>query len=312
MSRLLGMLVAEVVSNRALDPASGVEPLDFGAGIWDGDAPGKGTIRDLRNLYRDVETGYLDVQGWKGLLSATYPLDGDADPTRAERNSSAARARPRHDPKPVQPTSVEEPAQPRPKRPLISIVGSDDDEDDSLEAQGEKLKPYPLPAGPSDATLDALSSSDPSLYQSAYSTPSAHPTSTRRRGKLRPPVYIFELTEYLRGKDPDGVASGQNKEEADQEAERVEMALKEGEGLIRRKSGWGHELSESLFPRVRRPCGRKRRLTIFHPLSIEENAVNLAVALMSLQDNYELENFEASRQRMLTALIAGCPVEVAP
>jgi len=33
---------------------------------------------------------------------------------------------------------------------------------------------------------------------------------------------------------------------------------------------------------------------------------------MTLQDNYELDNFEQSRQNMLVALIAACPVEVAP
>ena len=44
----------------------------------------------------------------------------------------------------------------------------------------------------------------------------------------------------------------------------------------------------------------------------EENAVNLAIALMSLQDNYELENFERSLNILLVALIDVSPVEVAP
>ncbi|GAA6004804.1 hypothetical protein JCM11491_002237 [Sporobolomyces phaffii] len=271
LSRLLGMLVAEYVSNRSVDPGSGIQPLDFGSAIWEGDGVEKDKIRDLRAMFEDVEKG-LQVDGWKEVLSETYA--GDGGPTGVK----TAKPRTRHNSRPVQATSVEEPAQPPPKRPLISIIGSDDEEDE--------LEPYPLPSGPSPSTLEALSSADPSLYQSAYSTPSSHPSQSRQRGKLRAPVYIFELTEYLRGKDPDGGSEGQKKEEADQEAERVEMALREGEALIRRKAGWGNEL--------------------------KENAVNLAIALMSLQDNYELDNFEKSRQNLLVALIAGCPVEVAP
>ncbi|GAA5892867.1 Tel2p [Sporobolomyces salmoneus] len=275
LSRLFGMLVAEYVSNRSVDSNSEVQPLDFGESIWEGEGIEKDKIRELRKLFEEVEKG-LEVEGWKELLRTKYSAASNENPVDSK-------PRTRHNAKPIQPTSVEEPPQTRPKRPLISIIGSDDE--DEAEAE-ETLKPYPLPAQPSNATLEALSSSDPSLYQSAYSTPSAQPSQTRRRGKLRPPVYIFELTEYLRGKDPEGTRQGQNKEEADQEAERVEMALKEGEGLIRRKSGWGNEL--------------------------RENAVHLAIALMSLQDNYELDNFEESRQKMLVALIVGCPVEVAP
>ncbi|GAA5880743.1 hypothetical protein JCM16303_004335 [Sporobolomyces ruberrimus] len=275
LSRLLGMLAAEYVSNRSLDPNAGVQALDFGSGIWDGDGFEKEKIRELRGILKEVEKGF-QVEGWKEVLRKTYAQDTDTIRAIPPVGSGL-----KHNPKPLKPTSVEEPTPGRPKRPLISIVGSDDEDDEE-----EELNAYPLPPRPSDATLEALSSSDPSLYQSTYSTPSTHPSQSRRRGKLRPPVYVFELTEYLRGKDPDGGSNGQKKEEADQEAERVEMALKEGEGLIRRKAGWGNEL--------------------------KENAVNLAIALMSLQDNYELDNFEQSRQRLLVALIAGCPVEVAP
>lgn len=232
LSRLLGMLVAEIVSNRSIDPSSGVQPLDFGT-VWEGKEAEKERIREIRDTIDEVERG-LEGEGWKELLRGAY------EKSEADSAPTTSRPRPRHNTKPVQPTEIEEPAQPPPKRPLISIIDSDGEED-------EDLKPYPLPAGPSESTLEALSSSDPSLYQSAYSQPSTHPSQSRRRGKLRPPVYVFELTEYLRGKDPDGGSSGQKKEEADQEAERVEMGLKEGEGLIRRKANWGNELSESNF-----------------------------------------------------------------
>jgi len=288
------MLVAEYVSNRSVDPQSVVQPLDFGSSIWDGEGSEKNKIRDLRELFDDVEKG-LKVDGWKELLGKVYSQDSTSP------SATIRKPQPRQINKPIQPTEVEEPAQAPTKRPLISIIGSDDEDE-------EDLKPYPLPPAPSEATLEALSSSDPSLYQSAYSTPSTNPSQSRRRGKLRAPVYIFELTEYLRGKDPDG--GSQKKEEADQEAERVEMALKEGEGLIRRKAGWGNELSElSYFPH---DFSFLAATTEHFAPRAGENAVNLAIALMSLQDNYELDNFEQAKQNMLVALIVGCPVEVAP
>ncbi|GAA6060262.1 hypothetical protein JCM10212_003962 [Sporobolomyces blumeae] len=274
LPRYLGMLVAELVSNRSTDPASGIQPLDFGPSVWDGDGAEKDKVREVKKLFNDVvhEGGTEDqtTKGWQELLRNVYEArQAGSQPSRAPHSKPAA-----SDAKPVLPTSVEEPAQPAPKRPLISIIGSDD-EDDLVE-----FAPRSLPPGPSEATLEALSSSDASLYQSAYTTPSTHPSQTRRRGTLRPPVYIAELTAYLGGKDPEG-----GKEEADAEAERQEVGLKEGEALIRRKAGWGGEL--------------------------KENAVNLAFALIGLQDNYEIEGFEQKRQGMLVALIASCPVEVA-
>lgn len=43
-----------------------------------------------------------------------------------------------------------------------------------------------------------------------------------------------------------------------------------------------------------------------------ENSVDLAFALMGLQDVYELENFDIYKQNMLTALAFCCPTLVAP
>jgi len=43
-----------------------------------------------------------------------------------------------------------------------------------------------------------------------------------------------------------------------------------------------------------------------------ENAVDLAFALMALQNQFELERFEELKQDILVALIVACPTEVAP
>jgi telomere length regulation protein len=43
-----------------------------------------------------------------------------------------------------------------------------------------------------------------------------------------------------------------------------------------------------------------------------ENAVDLAFALMGLQNQFDLEDFDRHKQAMLVALIVACPTEVAP
>ncbi|GAA5918510.1 hypothetical protein JCM1841_003273 [Sporobolomyces salmonicolor] len=269
--RLLGMLVAEVVSGRTVDPASGVQPLNFGDEIWAGETAEKVLVRGLREMVREVESGEgKQAEGWLDLLRRVY--------SSAPQPTPAARAQPvKVNQIPLRPSSVEAAPSAPPKRPLISIIDSDGSDSDP------DFQPYPLPGGPSKATLEALSSDDPSLYQSAYpSSSSTNPASqTRKRGKLRAPVYVPELVAYLKGEDPEG-----GKEEADAQAERVEIGLREGAALVRRKAGWGGEL--------------------------KENAVNLAFAVMSLQDQYEIANFDQLKQDILVALIASCPVEVAP
>lgn len=242
LTRLLGMLVAEIVSSRTVDPNGNVKPLAFGDEIWAGEDAAKETIRTLRALLSSAEKRD-DEKNWQGALRSRY------SPSTTSRVDPQHRP-PRLEREPLKPTSVEEPAAapPRPKRPLISIIGEDDDDDD--------LEPYGLPPPPSASIQAALESEDPALYQSAFPSPSAAtsgaagaPSQTRKRGRLRPPVYIAELVSYLKGKDPQGA-----KAEADGEAERIEMGLKEGESLIRRKAGWGGELRtferRILFPLV--------------------------------------------------------------
>ncbi|GAA5870224.1 hypothetical protein JCM8547_006920 [Rhodosporidiobolus lusitaniae] len=278
LQRLLGMLVAEVVSSRTVSPGAELKPLSFGEEIWGGEEPEKRVARRLREVVEEVAQGKMKkVEGWQEVLRQAYERDEassrPAQPLPAKVNSQ-----------PLQPSSVEEPLPPPPaaaKRPLISIIGDSDSDDD--------LTPYPLPLPPSSSTLEILNSSDPALYHSAFPSPQSSTSGpgggasqTRKRGKLRPPVYVPELVAYLKGSDPEGGKS----EEADGQAERVEMGLKEGEGLVRRKAGWGGELSE--------------------------NAVDLAFALMGLQDQFELENFDMLKQNIFVALLVACPNETVP
>lgn len=193
--------------------------LSFGD-IWDGDDEDRVLVRELRGMVARPAEAMEKLEGWqKGLLK------------RWTEQTTAVVA-PRSSTVRIATTVVSTPALAAPsKRPLISII---DDPDD--------LKPYPLPPGPSAAYLETLQSEDASLYATAMPSASSQTSATRRMGKLRAPVYIPELAAYLKGKAPEG---GDTK--ADEEAERVEMGLREGENLIRRKKGWGGELGAFVF-----------------------------------------------------------------
>lgn len=234
------MLVAEVVSARSVPPDCELKPLSFGEEMWAGEGAEKVLCRRMREAVEEVSSGRAGkAEGWVEELRKVFGRSDVDD--RAPRPPT-----PKANSTPLRPTSVEEPSPAPPaKRPLISIISSDDSDSDS----DDELLPYPLPAPPSRETLDILSSDDPALYHSAFPSPSSataaiagSASSTRKRGKLRAPVYVAELVEYLKGRDPEG-----GKEEADGEAERVEVGLREGEGLVRRKAGWGGELSTFLF-----------------------------------------------------------------
>ncbi|KAF4603911.1 telomere binding protein [Pleurotus pulmonarius] len=136
--------------------------------------------------------------------------------------------------------------------------------------------------------------SDDSLvgYQSDASSRSASPTPSELAEiekeptlnvgvkKVARPVYLAQLGELLRSQ-----AGTQGKDDP-HHADKIEMALSCAEELIRRKRNYGTEL--------------------------EENAVNLVYALISLQDNYDLDDFENKRQAALNALVSCCPRKAAP
>ncbi|SCV73705.1 BQ2448_6135 [Microbotryum intermedium] len=262
--RLLGMLIAEIISAKALARGSEMKALTFGEEIWNGQGEGK----DLCRMLRGIEVGTSEeIQGWQEESKSAFVEKMEVVTTAPLRVPTTPL------PTPNVPTVKEN------KAPLISII--DADSSDS-EFDPEELPRYPTPLKPSLATLKALHSPDPSLYATTIPSSASPSTSTRKRGdKLRPPVYVPELTAYLKGLDPEG-----RKEEVDQEAERVEVGLTEGEGLVRRKKGWGGEL--------------------------DENAVDLTFALMGLQDQYDIKGFEDSKRKIMIALVSSCPRTVAP
>lgn len=98
--------------------------------------------------------------------------------------------------------------------------------------------------------------------------------------KVPRPVYLTQLGALVRGTD------GLNSEEKNHEAEKIEMALTVGEDLIRRKRDFGTELVE--------------------------NAANLVYGFIVLNNNYDLEDFDNKRERIMIALVACCPKVAAP
>ena len=70
------------------------------------------------------------------------------------------------------------------------------------------------------------------------------------------------------------------------ERDSVRMGLKYGEDLIRRKAGWGGE--------------------------VEENAIDLTLALLSIHNNFRISQFEQRRVGALTALVVASPTRIGP
>ncbi|KAF9793253.1 telomere length regulation protein-domain-containing protein [Thelephora terrestris] len=120
----------------------------------------------------------------------------------------------------------------------------------------------------------------PSPTPSALEEIERDPTLNVGVKKAPRPVYLTQLGELVRSTN-----AGLKSEEND-EPDKIEMALNCGEELIRRKRNFGMEL--------------------------EENAVNLVYAFIGLQNSYDLDEFSAKRQGIVTALVACCPRRSAP
>lgn len=147
----------------------------------------------------------------------------------------------------------------------------------------------------SDDSLTGYAS--PSSSRSPSPTPSElqeiekDPTLRIGQKKIPRPVYLAQLGELVRN---GGVGSSQE----DQEADRIEMAMDIGEELIRRKRDYGTELGEFSLTRH-----NTRLLTSY----AAENAANLVYGFISVNNKFDLDDFDNKRQRIAIALVACCP-----
>ncbi|GJJ13190.1 hypothetical protein Clacol_007441 [Clathrus columnatus] len=141
-----------------------------------------------------------------------------------------------------------------------------------------------LPGGMVDSDDDSLSGYSSSHRSSRPPSPTPSELDemekdpTLRVGQSKPipkPVYLAQLVSLFRKS---------NNEEKDT-ADIIEVILSSAELLIRRKKGFGYEL--------------------------EENAVELTIALLMLRNNYDMEDFNEKRQAALVALVECCPKKTA-
>jgi telomere length regulation protein len=280
--RRLGMLVAEIVSERTLHetdssgdapvedeldeltaglevdeetgepkraepkPLRGPKRLKF-TGMWDGDGDGREEARWLRSCVGVKDNGAVlcdDAAGW--MLGWDIPeLTASSPSTSAPKPTPAPKAKPSRG------------RQPPPRKPKIVML-DDDQAADPLEGYASSPSSS-RSASPTREYLDEVAA-DPTLAIDA----------TKKR-KLKRPVYVRQLAELLRDREtPDS----------------IELALQWGEGLVRAKRTFGTEVSE--------------------------NAVATTAAALALANPFNLDDFEVKRRGLLTALVACSPRNVPP
>lgn len=228
--RRLGMLVAEIVSERTIEedtpgpsedqtmaditaqlndeenepggvpkPPGGPSRLRF-TNMWDGDGEGKEECRWLRRCVgvRDDNAALTDQPG-------AWMLGWDVEP---EVETTPPQPKPERGRKPQPKTE--------PKRPKIVML---DDEQAADPLQGYASSP----------SSSRSPSPTPSFLEEVAADPTLALDATKKR-KLRRPVYVRQLAELLRDKD---------------KPESIELALQWGESLVRAKRNFGTEVADS-------------------------------------------------------------------
>jgi telomere length regulation protein len=278
--RRLGMLVAEIISDRTIvesddtGPNAEEEMEDLRAGLEVDDETGESSFKPPkppRGAKKLKFTGIWDGSGqgqeecaWLrrcvGVRDADAPIGDDPEAwllgwTAQPDEPPAPSAQP--PPQPKERGRASKPkAEPKAKPKIVML--DDDQAADPLEAYASSAASSRSPS-PTPSFLDEVAA-DPSLAIDA----------TKKR-KLKRPVYVRQLTELLRDKD---------------KPESIELALQWGEGLVRAKRGFGTEVSD--------------------------NAVAVAASALALANPFNLDDFESRRQGLVTALVVCSPRNVPP
>ena len=208
--RYLGMLAAEVLSQRSLDPAEGVKPLDFGTDLWAGDSDGKSFCRRLRALLESNFAAGVSLPPTPPISKPDVSMSASTT-VSAPALRSISRSVPLSKREEKSEAKVEPSSKPKPAK--IQVIGTT--LESGMEEDDDDLIPYAMPdadSGDSDVDLNDLA------------------TFTPGKKKARPPVYLADLATYLR---------------ANEDAEKVELGLQHAVALIRKKANWGTELRKS-------------------------------------------------------------------
>ena len=256
--RMAGMYIAEIISQKTVDPKSGTKPLDFGD-AWDENNEGFSHVQRLRDLMNAPADS--EAEGWQlpdmneGQVEELEEAAATSHSSTPQAEASPARSK-------QQPTGSS-------KIQLIASLSEFQDYDKDAE---DDLQPYALPKLPDASELADID--DMATYKS-------------EKNKIKPPVYIPELSAYLKSSE---------------DAEKLKMGLREAESLIRRKASWGFEIRECAAVAICR-CLLVRA---------GDAAIDLAITLAGLQDNFELEGFDEQRLAALSALNTSAPLRSVP
>ncbi|KAJ9092098.1 hypothetical protein QFC21_006963 [Naganishia friedmannii] len=242
-------------AQRDAPPSKQRRRLQFGKEIWDGFGQGKEECRRLRTLVglRD-EAAKVEDEAAQNQEDTSEKGDWTLLGWNTTDEAGPTLQIPEYQKKTQQrgrpPSPKADTSRPkaRPKEP--------DSDDESMSGYSSSGNSSRSPS-PTQSYLDEIAN-DPMA-------------NTSMKAKIQRPVYIIQLIELLRARE---------------EPDKLEVGLKWGESLIRRKRHFGKEL--------------------------EENSIFLCQVLCALSDPYDLAEFEERRQSMLTALTACVPKRVAP
>ena len=257
--RMAGMYIAEIVSKKTVDPKSGTKPLDFGD-AWDENNEGFPYVQRLRDLMDAPADS--EAQGWQ-LPDMDEGQVEEVEETVATSSHSTS----------IQATASSAGSKQQSKASSkIQLITSLSEFEDYDKDADDDLQPYALPKMPDASELADID--DMATYKS-------------EKNKVKPPVYIPELSAYLKSSE---------------DAEKLKMGLREAESLIRRKASWGFEIRE-----------REAVVICRCLLALAgDAAIDLAITLVGLQDNFELEGFDEQRLAALSALNTSAPLRSVP
>ncbi|PWN92642.1 hypothetical protein FA10DRAFT_282327 [Acaromyces ingoldii] len=284
--RRMGMLVAELVS--AQGPSSGRKPLSFGSSMWDGRGEGREEARVLRALYHSWPHRSARTEGDDGTIKElALSLFKPAVAHTSAEDTAVVVPLPK---KQRRPKTRQLPARVAPRR-RGSLEQQDDGGDEQLllpslsNVAGRQRKVFIETLDKSSDEEGASSSSSSASSSSSLSAGSLAGAGEREKEVQDSEGFGMGVPEKKRRKRPVYIHElAPLLREKDREANKI--ALRYADVLVRRKAGWGAE--------------------------VDEQAIDLAYALMALQDNFSLKAFDERRTRALVSLLVASPRNVAP
>lgn len=274
----LGMLLAETVSEQA------GKGINFGKSVWEGRGKGREEARVLRSLALGFASRKMEINFSKEEILSALHLNTTTDHPQTLQHPVII---PKKSREPISRTLPARKSAPM-RKPMIQLLDGD--------SEGEGDEQY----NPNAADV-------PSLTNIRGTRNMINPISDDEQSSSSDPDTSSEedvAPNELDGATEEGKAFGlttpSNKKKGrppiyigelapllrSNERDNVRIGLKFAEDLIRRKTGWGGE--------------------------VEENAIDLALALLSIHNNFKISQFEQRRVDAITALVIACPTRIGP